>query len=116
MGRLIVHRERALGAFALKYHCFFGKDREAFLGLLEQTPLEERARIPSDCTLKNGEHVTVELGEQGTCFFVAVYLESRNIVTPLVEVPPGDSLYTIVTDFDRYLGLSLRVERGQSET
>lgn len=113
MGRLIVHRERALGAFALKYHCFFGQDREAFMQALEQVPMDERAQLPSDCTLKNGERVTVELGERGTCFFVAVYLESRTIVTPAVEVPPGDSVYTIVTNFDRYLGLSLRVEPGE---
>lgn len=112
MGRLVVHRQRALGAFALKYHCFFGKDREAFMKVLEETPLVDRPQLPSDCTLKNGERVTVELGEQGSCFFVAVYLESRTIVTPTVEVLPGDSAYTIETDFDRYLGLSLRVVPG----
>lgn len=112
MGRLILQRQRALGAFALKYHCFFGRDRETFMRILEETPLSDRTQLPSDCTLRNGERVTVELGEQGSCFFVAVYLESRNIVTPVVVVPPGDSEYTIETDFDRYLGLSLRIVPG----
>lgn len=115
MGHLTVERQRALGAFALKYHCFFGKEREAFMQVLEQTPLAQRPQLASDCTLKNGERVTVELGEQGTCFFVAVYLESRTIVTPLVEVLPGDHTYVIETDFDRYLGLSLRVVPGDVE-
>lgn len=112
MGRLIVERQRALGAFALKYYCFFGQDREAFMQVLEGTPLPQRSQLPSDCTLKNGERVTVEMGERGICFFVAVYLESRTIVTPLVEVLPGDHTYIIKTDFDHYLGLSLRIEPG----
>ena len=113
MGQLTLLRRRALGAFALKYHCFFGCDRDTFMKVLEKTPMELRPQLPSDCTLKNGERVTVELGEQGTCFFVAVYLESRTIVTPSVEVPPGDFTYVIETDFDKYRGLSLRLEPAE---
>ena len=115
MGCLTLLRQRALGAFALKYHCFFGKNREMFVKTVENMPREERMLIPSDCALRNGERVKVELSEQGISFFVAVYLESRTVVTPVVEVPAGDSAYTIITEFDKYLGLSLRVETGLQE-
>lgn len=115
MGTLTLLRQRALGGFALKYHCFFDRDREIFLRGLEQTPMEKRQQIPSDCTLKNGERVKVALNDQGISFFVVVYLESRTIVTPLVTAPPGDSAYTIVTDFDKYRGLSLRIVTGLQE-
>ena len=115
MGTLTLLRQRALGGFALKYHCFFGRDRETFLRGLEQTPMEKRQQIPSDCTLKNGERVHVSLDDQGISFFVAVYLESRTIVTPLITVPPRDSDYTIVTDFDKYRGLSVQIVSGLQE-
>lgn len=115
MGTLTLLRQRALGGFALQYHCFFGRSRETFLRGLEQTPMEERRQIPSDCTLKNGERVKVELGDAGITFFVVVYLESRTIVTPEIQVPPGDSAYTIVTDFDRYRGLCVQIVQGLQE-
>lgn len=107
MRQLILNRERALGAFGIKYYCYFNRDPE-FLEAIS----DDEAIALSDFSLRNGETVRARLDELENCFFVVVFLESRRIVTPPILIPAGEDsfTYTIHSDFDKYTGLHVRVD------
>ncbi len=106
MRKLILHRQRALAAFAIRYHCFLNRAPQAVV---------HGASVDSDFSLRNGESVSRKIIEEGGSFRVAAYLESRAVIPDTVIIPHGtdDAEYTIITDFDHYLGLSLRVVPGK---
>lgn len=111
MRHLILHRQRALACFAMKYCCILNRDREAFLRSPEgQDPL---ALLGSGIgpVLRNGETVSIDIGDGGCTFFVAACLDGRNLVTDEVVIPPGteDAAYVIRTDYDGYKRLSICV-------
>lgn len=107
MRQLILNRERALGAFGIKYYCFFNRDPQS----IEAIP-DDEAIAHSDFSLRNGETVRARLDDLENSFFVVVFLKSRRIVTPTIVIPAGgDSFaYTIHSDFDKYTGLHVRVD------
>ena len=112
MRTLTITRERALAAFGMKYHIFTGGSREEFLALLEKLPMEQRKNIQPDFSLNNGQTVRFQLPEDATAtFFVALFTDSRNIVTNEVIVPPGqeDVHFIIKTLYDGYHQMNLSI-------
>lgn len=111
MRHLILHRQRALIAFALKYYCVMSGDREGFLAALARE--REAAQNGAYRALRNGETITVELPEDEASFFVAVFLEGRSIVTDPVPIPPGteDVEYVILTDRAPYKGMGIALAK-----
>ena len=109
MRHLILHRQRALIGFALKYYCVMGGDREGFLAALPMEKAAAQAGESRHRALRNGETITVELSEEGGSFFVAVFLEDRSIVTDPVAIGPGDQdvEYVILTDRAPYKGMGV---------
>lgn len=109
MRKLILHRQRALIAFALKYYCVTGQDRAAFMARLPQEKAAAWAGQSPFPSLRNGETITIDLPETGGSFFVAVFLEDRSIVTEPVVIGPGteDVEYMILTDRAPYKGMGV---------
>ena len=103
MRHLILHRQRALACFAIKYHCILNQDREAFLCRLQRQDPLALLEEASEYMLRNGETISIDIScEERSAFFVAVYLEKRNIVTQEIIIEPGgrDVSYEIRTDYD----------------
>ncbi len=113
MRRLIVHRQRALACFAMTYYCLPGHVRPLIDGA-------ETGAVPALCRehgvpLRSGESAAVEIGEEPFEFFAVACLDGRNLVMDTCAIPAGteDVRYTIVTDFDGYKRLQVRLEPGE---
>ena len=113
MRHLILHRERALACFATKYDCVLNRDRGEFLDWLAGQELPQLMVQGVGTPLRNGETVTLDIGEEAATFFVAVYLEKRALVTETAEIPAGDGdvRYVVRTDYDGFRRLRLTLER-----
>ncbi len=111
MRNLVIHRERALAAFALTYYIHLNRDRDQHLQALQQMA-DPRLEARGDYGLKNGQTVKIPIGEEGTRFFVGIYTQEKNHVSLQVPVEPGkeDVYFQIVTDFDGNKRLSFRIE------
>lgn len=111
MRNLILHRQKALACFAMKYHCIVNEDREAFLRELAASDQPVHLFDQTDRALRNGETITLPIPEEGCRFFVVACLNGWDLPTEDVVVPPGtsDVRYTVVTDFDGNRSLSLRI-------
>ena len=111
MRHLIVHRERALACFAMKYHCIVGRDRETFLQELARQDQPVHLWDGSFPVLGNGQTLSIEIGAEGCTFFVVACLDGRDLATEEVTVGPGhgDVSYVVRTDYDgnRRLGIRL---------
>ena len=110
MRNLIIHRERALAAFALSYHIHVNRDREQHLRDLENLA-DPRLEARGDYALRNGQTLKIPMDESGGSFFVGIYTQEKNHVSLPVPVPPGsgDAAFRIITDFDGNKRLSFRV-------
>lgn len=117
MRHLILHRQRALIGFALKYYCIMGGDREAFMKSLAWEKAAALAGESRHRALRNGETITVELPQAGGSFFVAVFLEDRSIVTDPVVIGPGeaDAEYVILTDRAPYKGMGIALAKVEQQ-
>lgn len=113
MRHLILRRERALACFATKYDCVLNRDREAFLDWLTGQELQQLMLQGVGTPLRNGETVTLDIGEEAATFFVAAYLEKRTLITETAEIPAGtqDVRYVVRTDYDGFRRLQLTLER-----
>lgn len=111
MRRLILHRERALACFAMKYHCILDRDRDGFLHELKEREQGIHLWNDGECSLKNGQTIQVELSEGEHTFFVVACLDGRDMATEPVVIRPGeeDVYWTVRTDYDgsRRLGILL---------
>lgn len=112
MRNLIVHRERALACFAMKYHVIVNEDREAFLRRLAEEEGSIHLWNSGGYALRNGETVSIPLGEEGGRFFVVACLDGRDIATDPISVPAGaeDVRCTVFTDFDGNKRLAIRAQ------
>lgn len=115
MRKLIVHRERALACFAMKYHCVVGRDREAFLRELASEEKSVHLWGETDRALKNGQTISLEVGEGATTLFVVACLDGRDMATEELAIPPGgeDRAFTVVTDYDGNRRLAIRLVPGE---
>lgn len=113
MRHLILRRERALACFATKYDCVLNRDRGEFLDWLAGRDLPQLMVQGVGTPLRNGETVTLDIGEESTTFFVAAYLEKRALVTQAADIPAGDEdvCYVVRTDYDGFRRLQLTLER-----
>lgn len=111
MRYLILHRERALAAFALTYYCHVNCDREAHLQEISQLE-DPRAQAGGKYGLRNGQTVKIPLEDGENRFFVGIYTQEKCIITPETVIEPGqeDVYYKIVTDFDGNKRISYRIE------
>lgn len=111
MRKLIVHRQRALAMFAMKYHCVLDRERETFLAELKEREEPVHLWDETEGTLANGQTVSFDIGEGEHTLFVVACLEGRDLATETVAIPAGtaDTAYVVVTDYDgnRRLGLRL---------
>jgi hypothetical protein len=109
MRQLIVHRERALAGFALLHYVLVDRDKKEFLQELQKKPYTCRPEWGGDFALRNGETRRVELDAGEHTLFVAVYLESRLILTDEMTIPAGeeDARFTIFTEFDGYHSVNI---------
>lgn len=112
MRKLIVYRERALACFAMKYHCIVNEDREGFLRRLGEEDASIHLWNDGGYTLRNGETISIPIGEEGCAFFVVACLDGRDLATETIVVPPGeeDAVCTVFTDFDGNKKLDIRAE------
>lgn len=110
MRKLIIHRQRALAAFALTYFVHVNKDREAHLQELSQME-NPRMKASGDFGLRNGQTVAIPMEETGGNFFVGIYTQERNHVSPQISIAPGteDVAFEIITDFDGNKRLAFRL-------
>ena len=111
MRNLIIHRERALAAFALTYYVHINRDREQHLQDLSQMA-DPRLEARGDYGLRNGQTVKIPIEDSGTKFFIGIYTQEKNHVSLQVPVEPGteDISFKIITDFDGNKRLSFRIE------
>lgn len=109
MRQLTVHRERALACFAMKYHCILNRDRGEFLTGLAGRDRRELLGWESEHMLRNGETISIPIGEEAGSFFAAVCLEGKDLATEAAAYPAGceDLRYVIRTDYDGYRRLRL---------
>lgn len=109
MRQLILRRERALACFAMKYHCILNRDRTEFLAGLEGRDRQELLEWASEHMLRNGETISIPIGEEAGSFFAVVCLENRALATEAAAFPAGgeDLRYVIRTDYDGYRRLRL---------
>ena len=91
MRHLIVHRERALACFAMKYDCVLDREQADFLAELEGKDREELMLNAPGVPMRNGETITIELDEGEHRFFAAACLESRTMTTNDLTIPAGDA-------------------------
>lgn len=110
MRNLIIHRERALAAFALSYHIHVNRDREEHLRELDGMS-DPRLEAHGDYALRNGQTLKLPMEETGGSFFVGIYTQEKNHVSLPVPVPAGseDVAFRIITDFDGNKRLSFRI-------
>jgi hypothetical protein len=104
MRQLILHRERALAGFAIRYFGVLDRDPAAFVAELERSAETARFAHVGDCALRNGETVSLNLDDGPHTLFVIIYTESRNVVTNLVTIDAGreDAEFTVRTEYDGY--------------
>ena len=111
MRKLVIHRERALACFAMKYHCIVGRERESFLAQLGEQGPGIHLWDGDEPTLQNGQTLSLQIGEEAVSFFVVACLDGRDLATEEVNIPVGeeDVYYTVRTDFDgdKRLGIHL---------
>lgn len=114
MRHLIVHRERALACFAMKYDCILDREQAEFLASLEGQDRNELMLNGAGVPMRNGETVSIELDEGEHRFFVAVCLESRTMTTNDLTIPAGteDAEITVRTDYngDRKLEITAEMQ------
>ena len=112
MRKLIVHRERALACFAMKYHCIVNEDREEFLRRLGEEDASIHLWNSRGYSLRNGERISISMGKEGCSFFVVACLDGRDLATETILIPPGeeDAECTVFTDFDGNRKLGIRAE------
>ena len=115
MRNLIIHRERALAAFALSYHIHVNRDREQHLRELEAMA-DPRLEAHGDYALRNGQTLKIPLEETGGSLFVGIYTQEKNHVSLPVPIPAGpeDIAFRIITDFDGNRRLSFRISPMES--
>ena len=111
MRHLIIHRERSLVGFALNYYCVLGQDRDAFLQELPERNASARRGVASDYPLRNGQTVSIDIGNDALSFFIAVYLDGRSIVTAPISIAAGsdDAVFAILTQAVPYKGMEIAV-------
>lgn len=111
MRKLILHRQRALACFAMKYHCVVNEDREAFLRDLAASDQPVHLWDRTDGVLRNGETAALSIPEEACRFFVVACLNGWDLPTEEVVLAPGteDVFYTVITEFDGDRRLSLRL-------
>lgn len=111
MRRLIVHRERALACFAMKYHCVIDRDREEFLAELKDRDQPVHLWGERERALSNGQTISIDIGEERTTFFVVACLDGWDLATEEVVIGPGkeDVSYVVLTDYDGNRRLGIRV-------
>ena len=112
MRRLIVHRQRALACFAMTYYCLPGRVRPLIDGA-------EEGEIPGLCRehgvpLRSGETAAMEIGEAPFEFFAVACLDGRSLIMDTCAIPAGteDVRYDIITDYDGFRGLQVRLAPG----
>lgn len=112
MRKLILHRQKALACFAMKYHCIVNQDKECFLRELAALDQPVHLIDETDFALRNGETIALPLSEDGCRFFVVACLNGWDLPTNEIVVEPGtdDVFYTVVTDFDGNRRLRIYVE------
>ena len=117
MRRLYVKRQRALACFGTTYHCILGQSPEAHLRWVQEQDRTELMQAHGSNALRNGETICLELDEGANSLFVIAYLEQRELMTQAVPIPPGteDLLCTVVTEYDGYRRLSLRLVPGDPD-
>lgn len=113
MRHLILRRERALACFATKYDCVVNRDRGEFLDWLTGQDLPRLMLQGVGVPVRNGETVTLDIGEEAATFFVAAYLEKRVLITEAAEIPAGeqDVRFVVRTEYDGYRRLTLTLEQ-----
>lgn len=113
MRYLILHRERALAAFALTYYCHLNRDRTVHMEALEQMA-EPRLEARGDYGLKNGQTIKIPISQEENQFFIGIYTQQKNHVSGSVPIPAGetDVAYRILTDYDGDKRLSFRIEEA----
>ena len=111
MRRLVIHRERALACFAMKYHCIVGRERERFLEELSKQGPGVHLWDGDEPTLQNGQTIGIVIGEEPVSFFVVACLDGWDLATEEVTIPAGegDVYFTVRTDFDGDKRLSLQL-------
>ena len=116
MRRLIIHRERALACFAMKYHCIVNRDREEFLARLREEAQPVHLWDETEYALSNGQTVSIPIEDGGCRFFVVACLDGRDLATDEIAVVPGeeDVSFVVRTDYDgnRRLGIRLIPAEG----
>ena len=112
MRHLIVHRERALACFAMKYDCVLDREQADFLAELEGTDRGELMLNAPGVPMRNVETITIELDEGEHRFFVAACLESRTMTTNDLTIPAGDAdaEITVRTDYNGDRKLEITAE------
>jgi hypothetical protein len=117
MRQLILHRERALAGFALLHYALVDRDKTEFLQELKKKPYTCRPEWGGDFALRNGETRRMELDEGEHTLFVAVYLESRLILTDVMSIPAGqeDAKFTIFTEFDGYHSVDVVLKKTEEK-
>lgn len=111
MRNLIIHRERALAAFALTYYVHVNKNREEHLSALSAMA-DPRLEARGDYGLRNGMTVKIPIDQGENWFFVGIYTQEKNHVSQQVPIGAGteDVSFKIITDFDGNKRLSFRIE------
>ncbi len=112
MRHLIVHRERALACFAMKYDCVLDREQADFLAELKGKDREELMLNAPGVPMRNGETITIELDEGEHRFFAAACLESRTMTTNDLTIPAGDAdaEITVRTDYNGDRKLEITAE------
>ncbi len=115
MRYLTIQRERALACFAMKYACILNQPQEQFVADNEARTLEEG--LGNWPTLRNGECIRIEIGEEETTFFAALQTEHKLMVTPVITIEAGTENAEILvqTEFDGNRKLSLNAKRLEWE-
>lgn len=113
MRYLILHRERALAAFALTYYCHLNRDRQKHMEDLSHMS-DPRLEAQGDYGLKNGQTLKIPIDETEGQFFMGIYTQTKNHVSGQVPIPAGteDVAYRIITDYDGDKRLAFRIEKA----
>ena len=114
MRKLYLTRQRALACFGTAYHCILGKSKEEHLEWVRQQPRKDLMQYHGPESVRNGETVCLELGEEASSLFVIAYLEQRELMTRTLPIPAGDEdlWISVITNFDGNRRLSLQLAPG----
>ena len=112
MRKLLISRQRALACFGTAYHCILGQSIEDHERWASEQNRNELMTGHDRNSIRNGETIVLEIPEEATTMFVIAYLEQRNLISQLLDIPAGhdDLHYAVITNFDgnRRLSLELR--------